>query len=392
MDLLKVFENISIQLIAEFQKAAQVKHPGGKGDLREDALRDFLQRYLPRKYDAGRGEVITSENKVSGELDIVIYDSDHCPLFIESSSHSVYPLESVYGAISIKSHLDSPELKDAYQNIVSLKKILPTRGFSYLPTSGMATGMGRAMPVTGIIAYGANRSLDAIAKQVKKLDAKLDDINLRPDFVAVIGLGVVGPREKLRGEFNRYQLPDTTEKHCELRKTGRHTLLRIYMQLLDELNSIQLKPLDLQEYFNMPRIEGPHRVRKHDKFMHTPTTGSASVVKITPKAIAKIVKQSKEVTYRQHLMNTLGQLPHGVDETNTNLDIPIYEFNPSNKPPFSLEAVTKDSAGNLTSKESVFHPMSLEIDGKNYAVDLASLDNKDFIENNDLTVDELMSI
>jgi len=392
MDLLKVFENISIQLVAEFNKSSQVKHPGGKGDIREDTFRDFLKQYLPRKYDAGRGEVISSENRVSGELDIVIYDSDHCPLFIESSSHSVYPIESVYAAISMKSHLDSAELKDAYQNIASFKKIIPSQGFSHSPTSGMEIGMARAMPVTGIFAYASNRSLETIAKQVKKLDSKLEDINLRPDFVAVIGLGIIGPREKLRADFNNFLLPVTAEKRCELRKTGRHTLLRLYMQLLDELNSIQLKPLNLQEYFNMPRVEGNHRVRKHDRFMKIPTTENSPVLKITPKAIAKIVKQAKEVTHRQHLMNSLGQIPHGIDDTNTNLDMPIYEFNPLNKPPFSQDAISKDADGKIKSNGSAFLAVPLEIDGKNYAVDLAALGEKDLVENIDLTVDELMSI
>ena len=79
MDLYKVFESISIQLIAEFNKSSQVKHSGGMGDLREDAFRDFRREYLSRGYGVGRGAFITSENFTSGELAILFYDNDLCP-------------------------------------------------------------------------------------------------------------------------------------------------------------------------------------------------------------------------------------------------------------------------------------------------------------------------
>jgi hypothetical protein len=75
MDIRNIFKEISEQLLSEFRKTAEVNHPGGKGDLREDSFRKFLSDYLPKRYAVGRGEVITPENRVSGELDIVIYDT-----------------------------------------------------------------------------------------------------------------------------------------------------------------------------------------------------------------------------------------------------------------------------------------------------------------------------
>jgi hypothetical protein len=392
MDLLKVFESISIQLLAEFQKSSQVKHHGGKGNIREDAFRDFLKEYLPRKYGIGKGEIISPENRVSGELDVVIFDSDHCPLLIKSSSHSVYPVESVYGAISMKSHLDTEELKDAYQNITSFKKIISKNGFSYSPHSVIEVGMEAPIPVTAIVAYGANRSLEAIAKQVKKLDSELDNIFLRPDFIVVVGLGIIGPREKLRNNFNKYSIPEDEQKRCELRKTGRHTLMRLYMQLLDELNSIQLKPLNLQAYFDMPRIVGDYRVRRHDIFMFTPKKGGETIVKkISPSAIEKIVKNSKKVTMEQHFINAYGQVPFRAEDAGYNLTSIVYEYNPLNKPPLGV-IFSGNKNDRPAFNESTFYPFSIEINGWQYAVDLASLAEDDFIQNQDVTVDELMSI
>lgn len=390
MNLLRVFESISIQLVAQFRKSAEIKHSGGMGSVREDALKDFLKEYLPRKYGVGSGEVITSDNVVSGQLDAVIYDNDHCPLFLHSSSHSLFPVESVYGAISIKSNLDSTELKDAYANIRSLKKILSRQGFSHKPTSGMFQGMAAPVPVTAIVAYAANRSLEAIAKQVKELDAELEDLFYRPDFVVVIGLGLIGPREKLRGDFNKYELPRAADKLCELRATGRHTLLRTYMQILDELNSIQLKPLDLQSYFDMPRLEGEYRVRRHDKFMiKTHATGQTTVKKLGANALKKIVEGSKQVTLRQHYENAYGSVPQGAEKL-YDLNTMVYEYNPKNSPP--LTQAMRFENGEPVS-DGGFYPYSIEIDGRQYLIDMNSfIDDDDFEDNPDVTVNELMSI
>src|ERR1039458_3811999 len=87
VDIRNVFKEISEQLLAEFRKTAQVSHPGGKGSLREDAFGKFLSERLPARYGVGRGEVITPENRVSGQLDIVIYDRTRGPELITSASH-----------------------------------------------------------------------------------------------------------------------------------------------------------------------------------------------------------------------------------------------------------------------------------------------------------------
>ncbi|EGU31986.1 hypothetical protein VII00023_08019 [Vibrio ichthyoenteri ATCC 700023] len=388
MDLRKIFESVSLELTAKFQKSVQIKHNGGKGDNREEAFVDFLCDYLPNKYGTGRGEVISSNNDVSGELDIVIYDKDHCPLFLKSPSHSLYPIESVFGAISMKSHLGSEELKDAYQNIVSLKRIASKENFSHSPNPGIQVGLDPVTPVTAIFAYAANRSLSAIAKQVKQLDSELDDINLRPDFVVVLGLGIVGPFGKLRNNFNQYTLPDTADELANERKTGRHTLLRFYMQFLDELNSITQKPLDLHSYFDMPSRVGKYKVRKHDRLMVTKKEENAetSVKRLTKKFIEQVVAESKPVSLEQHFINHLGSLPVGA-ETLYDLNSIVYEYNPLKKS--ALKVVWSEHGP--TGDPQSFQPLPMEIDGKHYAVDFSALSEFDFEDNPDFTVDELMS-
>ena len=79
----------------------------------------------------------------------------------------------------------------------------------------------------------------------------------------------------LRGECNQYKPVENFQELVELRKTGRHTLLRLDMQILRELNTITLRPLDLHDYDNMPRLIGKYRVRKRNRLIRTSINNSS---------------------------------------------------------------------------------------------------------------------
>lgn len=388
MDIRKLFVAISNELSAKFEKTVQIKHNGGKGDNRENAFVEFLNDYLPSKYGVGRGEVISPENEISGEMDILIFDKAQCPLFLKSESHSLYPRESIFGAISMKSHLGSEELKDAYKNIASLKKTMFSQNFQKSSASGFSTGFNPVVPVTAIFAYAANRSLKAISNQVKILDEELTDINLRPDFIVILGLGIIGQKGRIRGDFNKYNLSQDRDELSLLRETGRHTLLRFYIQFLDELNSITQPELNLNLYFDMPVVLGTHKVKGHNRLIsYIDDTDNKIVKSLALSAIEKIIKDSKIVTLEQHYINYLGTIPLGVEKLQ-DLSSCIYEYNPRNKPKLQI---VYDADGIPFSDDNTFRPIYIRIDGNNYAVDLASLNSDDFEDNPDFTVDELMS-
>lgn len=393
LDIREIFKALSEQLLSEFRMSAIVKHPGGKGDIREDAFRNFLSTYLPGRYAVGRGEVITPENRVSPELDIVIFDPHHCPVLLKSPSHSVYPIESVYGAISIKSHLDSNELREAYNNITSFKSILPVGDFGHQRGPGFTVGLSTPIPVTGIVAYDANRSLEAIASQAESLDSQLSDIHLRPDFIAVIGQGIVASRDPLRNDFNKFQLPSDKTRLVELRKTGRHTLLRLYMQVLQELNTLTLRPLDLHAYDQMPRVLGTFRVGGRIRFMRRTPDANEPVrtCVLNEKAIIEIVNRSIPVTMAQHLLNTFGYIPDDVEQYFGNLEETMYEYNPNRHPPISSVSFTKMADGSVVSETPFFQATGIKIDGRSYAIDVNSLKPEHFDDDSDFTVDELLS-
>src|ERR1700730_3685857 len=105
MDVRQIFNKASKSLILEFESSASnVKHKGGRGSVREEAFKEFLGKYLPKRYSVGKGEVFNSQNRISGELDVILYDEQGSPRFLyPEKSHAAYPIESVYGAISVKS-------------------------------------------------------------------------------------------------------------------------------------------------------------------------------------------------------------------------------------------------------------------------------------------------
>ena len=232
-DIKTVFASISDQLIAEFEKTREIAHGGGRGDAREDALRKVLSDYLPTRYGIGRGEIISTDAGRSGECDIIIYDHLKSPKLMVSDRFSLFPLESVYGVVEVKSVLSSAKLQEAYDSLARARSLCRQGVFQHRPDQVMAVGCEYPKFVTAVVGYSSGRSLDAIAKQVVELDEALEEaenLELRPDFVAVIGEGLVGP-DKIRGDFNRFQLPERNSL-SRGRRAGRHTLLRLYLQPL----------------------------------------------------------------------------------------------------------------------------------------------------------------
>jgi hypothetical protein len=395
MDVRVVFKEISEQLLSEFRKTSQVSHNGGKGTLREDAFASFLRDYLPSRYAVGRGEVVSARNRISGQLDVVVYDPSHCPTLLKSSSHAVFPVESVFGVVSIKSTLASPELADAYENIASVKRLVDQRCFQRSPTAGMSVGMAAPQIVGVVFAYQGGRSLEAIAEQTAMLDAGLGaNIRFRPDFVVILGEGIIGPRKQLRSEFNFFKLPEKVADLSAVRKTRRHTLLRAYLQILAELNALVLRELDLQDYLKMPSRVGKHLVERN-RFVRYPQEGEIRdgvVTRISKTGIERIVaycEQTGPVPMQQHLLNSVGTIPVGM--TPQYLASAIFEYNPRSLPPIDLSKITVDKSNRPSFPEGYFQPMHFRIDGANYAIDTGALNDTDFEADPDMDVDELLS-
>src|SRR5438105_2965247 len=58
-------------------KAAQqiVSHPGTRGNLAENLLRELIREFLPQRWATGTGFVMDAELGRSNQIDLVIYDA-----------------------------------------------------------------------------------------------------------------------------------------------------------------------------------------------------------------------------------------------------------------------------------------------------------------------------
>jgi len=50
MDLNELFSSIETTMIARFRESGFIQHSGDKGENREEILREFLEKHLPKRY------------------------------------------------------------------------------------------------------------------------------------------------------------------------------------------------------------------------------------------------------------------------------------------------------------------------------------------------------
>lgn len=86
------------------------RHWGEDGRYKEVILSEILKNALPQNISVATGFVIGDKNKISTQIDIIIYVNDY-PVFFKMADFVVVPKESVVGIIEVKSNLDSSNIK-----------------------------------------------------------------------------------------------------------------------------------------------------------------------------------------------------------------------------------------------------------------------------------------
>jgi len=122
----KIFEKISDTISSEYNLTVFGEHRSLKGSKREKIFRNFLRDLLPQQYSLGDGEIFDSNGIISKQVDIIIHNS-YMPVFRYSKYLLLYPIESVFGVCEVKTKLDKKSLKEAIENIQSVKKMKLTK-------------------------------------------------------------------------------------------------------------------------------------------------------------------------------------------------------------------------------------------------------------------------
>lgn len=108
----RLLNNIE-QCLREAENCARLEHNGMVGTVRQLLVEKILQPLLPEGIHIGTGKITDHKGNLSRETDVVIYDRRCIPPLMYDAKSGVFPIESVYYAIEVKSTLDSDNFEDA---------------------------------------------------------------------------------------------------------------------------------------------------------------------------------------------------------------------------------------------------------------------------------------
>jgi hypothetical protein len=121
MHLLQALRNQALKIKADLENSRLFAQMGDRGSYREAIIRDFLRPCLPECYGLSTGEVFSADGKESAQIDIVVHDAVFSAVLFKNGPQQLFPAESVFGAVEVKSELNSAELERACANSRPLK-------------------------------------------------------------------------------------------------------------------------------------------------------------------------------------------------------------------------------------------------------------------------------
>lgn len=244
-----IMASVAQRMRAEFNESATVNHRPGKGASREEILRNFLLKYMPGQVGVtGRGEIITADEQVSPECDIMVVDK-WTPPFMDLRDFRIVAAESVYGVIEVKSRLDGRELIDSCEKIKAIKA-LPKTAYAPSPDGNLRQGLfyGRIYdypPIAGLIFAFDSINLVELGRQFAAWSSK-NLIESQPDGVWILGKGSLQWSAK-NGNFQPRPQP-TSELAVIQADPNQGNLLYLVTQLTAIFSYVWSRPLDLQRY------------------------------------------------------------------------------------------------------------------------------------------------
>ncbi|HFQ5018227.1 TPA: DUF6602 domain-containing protein [Vibrio vulnificus] len=82
-------------------------HAGEYGRYREEKCADFLELFTPKYLKYATGFVITSDDQVSSQCDIIVYDDELTPIINDDDRNYFFPVENVSAIGEVKSTIKS---------------------------------------------------------------------------------------------------------------------------------------------------------------------------------------------------------------------------------------------------------------------------------------------
>lgn len=241
-------------------------HPGEFGMYREKIIRDFLAPFLPMRLAIGSGFIITAENKISTQCDIIIYDREHTPV-IENGEQRFFPVECVVGVIEVKSKLTKSKLKEALIKLTSIKNLRNDIGnnpYIYKDYAGSGTFDAKNMVRDQMATFLICESIDVdIEKEIDTIFANIYegvDKSLFHNMILDLNGGCFLYYDGVKPIYHAYfdYTSSSFKNECiishELGYSKEHILLFLnYFYML--ISSISVMDIEITKYLGITRLK-----------------------------------------------------------------------------------------------------------------------------------------
>ena len=149
------------------------KHDAEEGRYKEIILREILRSFLPQRYGIGTGFVICKGDKVTSQIDIIIYDRFSKNInaeILKKGDFVIVDNKSVVGIIEVKSSFDSNVFsqtnskgKNAIEKILANKKLISNKIFAGIFAFNLKVGIESVSENLKEIFYTNSTKLDCIS-------------------------------------------------------------------------------------------------------------------------------------------------------------------------------------------------------------------------------------
>ncbi|HCE0435334.1 TPA: DUF6602 domain-containing protein [Acinetobacter baumannii] len=230
-------------LIVSYNRTKELKHPRDMGNARENILRNFLinSGTLAKKYGVSDTSirVVSREGHLSNEIDIAIFDPDeNITLMNRENAYEVYPVESVYGVIQVKSNLIKKELISGLKNLRSFKKLNndQKKGFAIL------------------FAYCSDMSINDIRNEILNF-TKETNKNEYPNAIYILDKGFFLFSQENKGFMLNNDIESIENLDVTFYANQDNLVLYNFMTTLGHLLKDSKKmSVNLHDYFRLPLI------------------------------------------------------------------------------------------------------------------------------------------
>lgn len=213
MNIRDLISQAGKQLRAEFEEIrSSVPHFGESGAEAEEILRRFLDSHLPKRYKATTGLAIDTQNRISKQTDVIIYDALNSPVYRQGPRVAIIPSDNVAAVIEVKSMLNKAELGDGAEKIASVKSLSKSPLSNVDQPVTMSTFI--ATQTLGVVfAHDSQTSLETLSENLLELNASYPT-NQWIDLVVVLDKGIITYalqklfEDKLAGWFSKATVHD----------------------------------------------------------------------------------------------------------------------------------------------------------------------------------------